>query len=249
MEKLPEKWCIKTNKDENGKIIGKQFDNQSDNQSDSICYAGNALWYYYHSHNYSMQDILTAGELDRSFAESYIRKGYTEITFEQFKKLVLKQNSMESKSIKINIPEGMEIDKEKSTFKEIVFKAIEKKLPKSWKELEIIKGYIINSDSYIEECVKCSTVESNKNILPTKELAKAVLALEQLLQLRDTYNNGWEVDWCDSTTKYNIVVSENKIEKGCGRYIQYIMAFKTEELRDKFYDNFQDLLEIAKPLL
>ena len=28
-----------------------------------------------------------------------------------------------------------------------------------------------------------------------------------------------------------------------------ILAFKTEELRDKFLENFEDLIEIAKPLL
>ena len=44
---------------------------------------------------------------------------------------------MEEKKLKINIPEGYEIDKEKSTFEEIVFKKVEdpfSKLPKTWKE-------------------------------------------------------------------------------------------------------------------
>ena len=44
---------------------------------------------------------------------------------------------MEEKKLKINIPEGYEIDKEKSTFEEIVFKKVEDplaKLPKTWEE-------------------------------------------------------------------------------------------------------------------
>lgn len=44
---------------------------------------------------------------------------------------------MEEKKLKINIPEGYEIDREKSTFEEIVFKKIEDplaKLPKTWEE-------------------------------------------------------------------------------------------------------------------
>ena len=44
---------------------------------------------------------------------------------------------MEEKKLKINIPEGYEIDKENSTFEEIIFKKIEdplSKLPKTWEE-------------------------------------------------------------------------------------------------------------------
>lgn len=44
---------------------------------------------------------------------------------------------MDTKKLKINIPEGYEIDKEKSTFEEIVFKKVEDpftKLPKNWEE-------------------------------------------------------------------------------------------------------------------
>ena len=46
-------------------------------------------------------------------------------------------SNMDTKKLKINIPEGYEIDKEKSTFEEIVFKKVEDplaKLPKTWEE-------------------------------------------------------------------------------------------------------------------
>ena len=39
---------------------------------------------------------------------------------------------METKELKITIPEGYEIDKEKSTFEKIVFKKKDTK-PRSWK--------------------------------------------------------------------------------------------------------------------
>ena len=32
-------------------------------------------------------------------------------------------------------------------------------------------------------------------------------------------------------------------------FIKKMLAFKTEELRDKFLENFRDLIETAKPLL
>ena len=41
------------------------------------------------------------------------------------------------KEINISIPEGYEIDKEKSTFEKIVFKKIENKLPMSFDEMKI----------------------------------------------------------------------------------------------------------------
>ena len=42
---------------------------------------------------------------------------------------------MEKKKLKINIPEGYEVDKELSTFEEIIFKKIEYgKLPRTWDE-------------------------------------------------------------------------------------------------------------------
>ncbi|HOG38227.1 MAG TPA: hypothetical protein PLD95_02030 [bacterium] len=45
------------------------------------------------------------------------------------------------KTVEINVPDGYEIDKEKSTFEKIVFKAIEQNLPECWEDLKSIEGY------------------------------------------------------------------------------------------------------------
>lgn len=141
----------------------------------------------------------------------------------------------------IEIPEGYEIDK-------LTFKKIEKKLPKTWEELGTVKGYYINSDSDIHKanspCIPC-----NKNVFPKKELAEASLAMAQLLQLRDAYNNGWVVDWSENTYKYCLQLYKNKIVTSDWTFSNKVMNFKTAELRDLFLENFKDLLEIAKPLL
>lgn len=178
-------------------------------------------------------------------------EGYKEITFEQFKKFILNKNNMENKSIKINPPEGMEVDIEKSSFLEpieIVFKSKEKQLPKTWEELDSIKGYYVDANSIIKSA-NTYTNDENRNVFPTKELAEAALALAQLLQLRDAYNDGWTPDWENGDTKYAIYAIGNKIEKDSHYKISRVMSFKTKELRDKFFDNFQSLLETAKPLL
>ena len=141
----------------------------------------------------------------------------------------------------IEIPEGYEID-------QLTFKKIEKKLPKTWEELGNVAGWYIEKYSDIQ-IIAGPCIPYNKNIFPTKELAEASLALAQLLQLRDAYNDGWVADWSDRSKKYVIGVSFNDFSIGFYYNFQHVMNFKTDALRDEFFENFQELLTIAKPLL
>lgn len=152
------------------------------------------------------------------------------------------------KILNIVPPEGWEIDKDKSTIEKIIFKEKETELPKTWKELKRIKGYFITSYSHIQTYENTINNE-NKNTFPTKELAEAALALSQLLQLRDRYNDDWKSDWTDCSTKYCIYVYGEELKKEGKCVTQRIMHFRTKELRDLFFTNFKNLLEIAKPLL
>ena len=87
-------------------------------------------------------------------------------------------------------------------------------------------------------------------VAPNKELADATEALLKLLFLRDYYNEGWQPDWLDyETTKYCIEVSEGEIVDAYYELLSRPLAFKTEEIRDKFFKEQIELLEIAKPLL
>ena len=165
---------------------------------------------------------------------------------------------METKELKITCPDGYEIDKEKSTFECIVFKPIKKELPKTWEEFcktHPIKG----GESYFNPSSMLITFNASgnirypgvdKNLLPSRELAEAILVLCQLIQLRDCYNNGWKPDWTDSNEdKYTIVLLRNTPITECYTTINRILSFKTAELRDQFLENFRDLIETAKPLL
>ena len=156
---------------------------------------------------------------------------------------------METKEFKIQAPEGYEIDKEKSTFENIVFKKIDD-LPKSWEELEFIDGFFVSSLSDIAKIGNNTTNdENNKNVFPTKEEAEACLALAQLCQLRDRYNDGWKPDWNDVNEKYIIYFHADKIIRGDTCRAQSVLHFKAKKLRDKFLENFRGLIETAKPLL
>ena len=154
---------------------------------------------------------------------------------------------MENKELNIIAPEGYEIDKENSTFEKIVFKKINE-LPKTWEDLRYISGAYISNLSNINTINSTETIPSAKNIFPTKELAEAALALAQLLQLRDRYNGDNE-GFIFQKNNYCINFYDNNINKCFSDCTQRVLAFRTRELRDEFYNNFKDLIEIAKPLL
>lgn len=155
---------------------------------------------------------------------------------------------METKEFKIQVPEGYEIDREKSTFEKIVFKI--KELPRSWEDLYMIKGWFVENGSDIYEFDNCFTTSKNRNLFPTKEEAEACLALAQLCQLRDRYNDGWKPDWENGMEiKWCIELFKGNIYENTQIYFNKILTFKRKELRDKFLENFRDLIEIAKPLL
>ena len=154
------------------------------------------------------------------------------------------------KDLKIEIPEGFEVDEEKSTFTNIVFKTVKKELPKSYEDLLFVSGWWLGAESEICSAMNRPVAENiHKNIFPTRALAKAALALAQLLQLRDKYNNDWKPDWTDSSTKYCIYTHMDVISVEIHSITQHVLAFKTKDFRDNFLTNFKDLLEIAKPLL
>jgi len=156
---------------------------------------------------------------------------------------------MENKELNIIPPEGYEIDKENSTFEKIVFKKTSNNLPKTWEELKNISGYYISSSSSeITPSSVINAINCTKNVFPTKELAEATLALAQLLQLRDRYN-GDNKGFIFDKVNYCITFFNNSICKSWDVYTHRVLAFRTKELGDEFYNNFKDLIEIAKPLL
>lgn len=156
---------------------------------------------------------------------------------------------MSDKTIKISPPEGYEIDKNKSTFEEIVFKKKESSLPMKWEELKRVSGYYIGAISTSVTIHEGPTIEENKNLFPSKEEAEAMLAMAQLCQLRDAWNKGWKPNWISEEPKWSIHCESEKIIIDLYRHYNRSMTFATKELAEKFLDTFRDLLEVAKPFL
>lgn len=161
------------------------------------------------------------------------------------------------KKIKINVPEGYIIDKENSTFECIKFKRKEEKkeLPKTWEEF--CDSYPIKEGEFFVDTT-CKIFEAlerqrdpivDANVLPNKKYAEAILALCQLIQLRDCYNEGWQPDWESIDTKYVICIDRNDIRLDERERLSRILAFRTSFIREKFYINFKNIIEKAKILL
>jgi hypothetical protein len=155
------------------------------------------------------------------------------------------------KTLKINVPEGYEIDKEQSTFENIVFKEIKNELPKSWEDLENLKGFYVGHTSDIvmtSDHVRKSKI--NRFIFATKEQAEASIALAQLSQLREVYRQGWVPDWENgSITKYTIRGFRNDLIFMDGYEAEEFLSFQSKEIAEQFLENFRDLIEQAKPLI
>lgn len=158
---------------------------------------------------------------------------------------------MSPQTLKITPPAGFEIDKTNSTFEEIVFKPIEPVLPKCLGDLKNITGYTTTGwGTNITEVKNCSIMSPMyKSLWPTRELAEASIALAQLCQLRDVYNDGWVANWSNYAPINVIYTQNNKPTRGENRRVYHVLSFKSSKLRDQFFTNFKDLLEIAKPLL
>lgn len=118
-----------------------------------------------------------------------------------------------------------------------------------WEDFGIVSGYCLDLDGEIEFVDKTKSRLDNRNLFPTKEEAGACLALSQLCQWRDKYNEGWKPDWNVATSKYVLYYRENNIVMAEPSFSQSVLAFKTEEIRDKFLEDFKDLIHQAKPLL
>ena len=153
------------------------------------------------------------------------------------------------KSVQIEVPQGYEIDQDRSTFTNIVFRPIkEKELPKTWEELERVEGWYVNGGSDLRSTESAAN-SINKNTFVTKEQAEAAVALAQLSQLREIYRKGWEPNWKEDSFKYVIEKYSGKVVGASYYQLSLFLAFQSREVRDKFLHNFKDLIETASPLL
>lgn len=149
---------------------------------------------------------------------------------------------MKIKELNIEIPDGCEIDIEKSTF---VFK---EKEVKSWNpEGKIIDGAYILPDSSISNVRITYKNQKDKNIFASKKEAESALAMAQISILikYDKRYGGVITDkeWDIQNTKRAIVRNGSKIEIIPVSYWFHFLAFHTREQAELFLREHEDLIK------
>lgn len=154
------------------------------------------------------------------------------------------------KKLEIEIPEGYEVDLDKSDLKKglVVFKEVKKEYPKHVSEID--RQYHLTPSGGVYK--KPDWQGGYINDVSSKKRAEAVLALIQLVELRDAWNkiDGFIADWTDvHTTKYVIYSFSGYLAHGHDCLKQYTLHFGSSETRDLFLETFRDLIETAKEFL
>ena len=147
------------------------------------------------------------------------------------------------KELKIEIPKGYEIDKEKSTFAKIVFKKIDNR-PKTWEEYcELTKGNTSNYANATTLMVYKDRFNGAYNEFSTKERAEQFIAIGKLMQLRDYWVKGYKtteeeyVIYITCQGNLRVTTLHNKFMKK--------LTFPTEEMANDFIKCFSGLIKTA----
>lgn len=147
------------------------------------------------------------------------------------------------KELKIEIPKGYEIDKEKSTFAKIVFKKIDNR-PKTWEEYcELTKGNTSNYANATTLMVYKDRFNGAYNEFSTKERAEQFIAIGKLMQLRDYWVKGYKtteeeyVIYITCQGNLRVTTLQNKFMKK--------LTFPTEEMANDFIKCFSGLIKTA----
>lgn len=153
------------------------------------------------------------------------------------------------KEVKISIPEGYEIDKEKSSFERIFFK---KKIDiKTWEDLmgTIIpkKSFYVTDYSDIKKMSvdECKFVEAHKNVFIDERHAKSALAMAQISQLIPYFGvEITEEEWNNiNIPKYRLGKVKNEIIEDITFAHYSLLSFHTPEQRDEFLKYNEQLVK------
>ena len=148
---------------------------------------------------------------------------------------------METKELKIEVPQGYEIDRQKSTFEKIIFKKIPEN-PKTWEDYcSLMKGKTVHYPDYYYIILR--SFEDAYNMFETEERARQFIAFGKLLQLRDY----WVGDWKRNSD--NIYIIFKNVIIATMNNNDFPLSFPTREMAERFKECFKDLIKEAYPLV
>lgn len=149
---------------------------------------------------------------------------------------------MDTKELKIEVPQGYKIDKENSTFECIKFKLVNKKLTYNDIAIELFidkKAYYTDANSKIATAwIGPSNYEDFNNCTSQKQ-AEKLLAINKLMNVAKYLNCGWKPNWNEDSSKYFISIDhyKNIITVDCNiRYTYSAIYFESKELAQQAID-------------
>ena len=154
---------------------------------------------------------------------------------------------MDAKELKIQVPEGYEIDKENSTLECIKFKPIKKYI--TYKDIcntLFTKkcGFFISTSGNIEEEMFAYYVTSEKNNATNRKQLEKVLALNQLLNIATYYNSRVKESDDLYTINYNKLYSSYCVSTSTSYVTGITVLFTRKEDAQEVIDNpnFREIL-------
>lgn len=155
---------------------------------------------------------------------------------------------METKELKIQVPEGYEIDKENSTFEHIRFKPIKKDI--TYKDvcnaLFVNDTYFTSDRGCIHKGARWDTeIIPDKNIATTEKQLKKLLALNQLLNIAEYYNK-LHGNGVNSVIKYDKIKQIYVVTEAFTMYTKGIRAIfnRTDDAQSVIDNpNFREILD------
>ena len=157
---------------------------------------------------------------------------------------------MERKEVKIQAPEGYEIDKENSTFECIKFKPIKRYI--TYEDIcnsILKKGYYTNSYGEIIGNYICAVnLRAGKNNATNKKQLERLLALNQLLNIAEYYNTLHTRNISNNTILYDYVNQTYVTASVSTTYSRGIeVIFNRKEDAQEVIDNpnFREILDMV----
>ena len=123
----------------------------------------------------------------------------------------------------------------------IVLEKKKKEYPKTYDECCKIIDYVLKGETIIGH--KTSLLRSFQRLLICRDAYWTIAGEEMGL------NGPWKPDWIDGEWKWCVCYSNNNIEFDSYKSIHHTFSFPTKEMRDAFYENFKEEIEICKELL
>lgn len=146
---------------------------------------------FIYNHKKGEYKDITINSYDETFKSYKVNECSYSYTLEMFDQVINepKENNMETKEIKIKVPEGYEIDRENSTLECIKFKPIKKLTYKDVAEELFFEGlFAIDFNGEIRHASSSSNSQCDRNNATNKKQLERLLALNQLLNIAEYYN-------------------------------------------------------------